>query len=447
MSAEARAKSKVLRIGIIQDGKIVQERLIKAKESVTIGESAKNTFVLSSSDFNQSEFTIFQAAGEVYNLNFSADMKGKISSNGAVVTLQKLQGDPAAKRSPTGWSIPLSIQDRGKIAVGSVTILFQFVAPPPVQAVKPMQAMDFRPRLMEDDDPVFLGFLAVWVALGVLLVIWVTFSERPEYRMEDLPDRFTRIAAPKEELPPIEPVEDDDALKIEDDSAKREEKPEEAPKEAKAKPKDAKEAAKAMDDTKKALLENNTTLAKLIASTGQSRSTIASAYNPDDGGLADLEASLAAGGGIVTDANDPGLKVAGGGRGEARDIGDLGASGTGSGSGVESIAVKVPQIQAGNAEMDELEGDSAGVRRVLKAKEGLIKACYANELKNNPNLAGRVEVSWFIEGGRATSILVTINTTGSDALATCIKRRVQTFDFPKEATGNMAVPYVFSASQ
>ena len=44
MAADA-GKNKVLRIGIIRDGKIAEERLIKASQTVTVGESAKNTFV------------------------------------------------------------------------------------------------------------------------------------------------------------------------------------------------------------------------------------------------------------------------------------------------------------------------------------------------------------------------------------------------------------------
>ena len=35
---------KVLRVGVILGGKIVEERLIRTRETVTIGQSAKNTF-------------------------------------------------------------------------------------------------------------------------------------------------------------------------------------------------------------------------------------------------------------------------------------------------------------------------------------------------------------------------------------------------------------------
>ena len=53
MSENSKASSpqqsiRVLRIGILQGGKIIHERLIKPGQSVTIGESEKNTFVFKS---------------------------------------------------------------------------------------------------------------------------------------------------------------------------------------------------------------------------------------------------------------------------------------------------------------------------------------------------------------------------------------------------------------
>jgi len=41
----AAPKVKILRIGIIQGGRIVEERLVRKRENITIGQSAKNLFV------------------------------------------------------------------------------------------------------------------------------------------------------------------------------------------------------------------------------------------------------------------------------------------------------------------------------------------------------------------------------------------------------------------
>ncbi len=53
---------KILRIGIIQNGKIIEERLLRKRDSVTIGQSPRNTFVLPSGALPKS-FTIFEMKG------------------------------------------------------------------------------------------------------------------------------------------------------------------------------------------------------------------------------------------------------------------------------------------------------------------------------------------------------------------------------------------------
>ena len=163
-------QNKVLRIGIIQDGKIVQERLVKANEPVTVGDSSKNTFVIPKSSLTSSSFTLFKPSGKGYVLQFTEAMKGKISAGGAVVALQKAAEDPQVTRKDGVCLLPLTDQDRGKIQIDSVTVLFQFVAPPPPKAAKPIQQLDFRPRLLAEDDPVFIGFLGVWSALGLDII-------------------------------------------------------------------------------------------------------------------------------------------------------------------------------------------------------------------------------------------------------------------------------------
>ena len=41
------------------------------------------------------------------------EMRGKISSGGAVVALDKLRGDPSVDRAGPQWTLPLTEQDRG----------------------------------------------------------------------------------------------------------------------------------------------------------------------------------------------------------------------------------------------------------------------------------------------------------------------------------------------
>ena len=57
-------KPKILRIGIIQGGRIVEERLVRKRENITIGQSAKNMFVVPSEALPRN-WLLFEASGSV----------------------------------------------------------------------------------------------------------------------------------------------------------------------------------------------------------------------------------------------------------------------------------------------------------------------------------------------------------------------------------------------
>ena len=65
VSSAPGAKLKILRIGIIQGGRIVEERLVRKRENITIGQSAKNMFVVLS-DALPRNWLLFEASGTGY---------------------------------------------------------------------------------------------------------------------------------------------------------------------------------------------------------------------------------------------------------------------------------------------------------------------------------------------------------------------------------------------
>ena len=445
MAAKAKER-KVLRIGIIQDGKIIQERLIKANETVTVGEAAKNTFVFPKTSLKAAEFTLFKANRGGYDLHFTDKMKGKISSGGAVVSIGKLKNDPSVKRTGGAFVLNLTPQDRGKITVDSVTVLFQFVAPPPVQAVKSIQAMDFRPRLIEDDDPGFFGFLAIWSALAFVLLIWVWNTEPREFTLEDMPDRFTKIVV----KPKKEPVEE---LEIEDPDAEGETPVEEAePEPAKAKaekPKNETEEAQRKEDLKKDVLKKSALLAKVIGTTGEtSGGVVENMWSDEDQGLGDIDAALADAGGVTSDASKAGPRGGTDDGGEAADIGDLGGVGSGNADAGGSLQVKVvASVDAGSGTMDEDIGDQGKVKAVVTRYSGQLTYCYEKRLKAVPGLEGRIEIGWSLSGGAVSGVYVVSNSTGDSELASCIQSKIKRWKFDSGQDGDVSWPFVFRAKQ
>nr|MDQ3037068.1 energy transducer TonB [Myxococcota bacterium] len=121
---------KVLRIGVIQGGKIVEERIVRQRETVTVGSSERNHFIVPGMP---PRFELFQLVGADYILNFTADMRGRVGLPGGVQELDQLRASGAARNAGTHWQVKLSDTSRGKVVIGDTTLLFQFVVPPPVQ--------------------------------------------------------------------------------------------------------------------------------------------------------------------------------------------------------------------------------------------------------------------------------------------------------------------------
>ncbi len=200
---------KVLRIGIVQAGKVVHERLVAPGQSVSIGESPKSTFVVPAKSIPK-KFVLFVAKGDKYFLNYTDAMKGKISFQDSIKGLDELSKEGTATKKGTVWVLPVGGNTRGKIVFDDVTVLFQFVPPPPV-SLKNLGRTDFRPALLDGDDLVFFGFLALFAAVAMVFVAYVYSVEPVELvSLEDIPERFVDIVLPPPEQPKAQEIPDRD---------------------------------------------------------------------------------------------------------------------------------------------------------------------------------------------------------------------------------------------
>lgn len=430
-------QNKVLRIGIIQDGKIVQERLVKANEPVTIGDSPKNTFVVPKSSLETSSFTLFKPAGKGYILQFTPSMKGKISAGGAVVALQKAAEDPQVTQKDGVWSLPLTEQDRGKIQIDSVTVLFQFVAPPPPKAAKPIQQLDFRPRLLAEDDPVFIGFLGVWSALGLVLAIWVWSVDPAPVTLDDVPDEYVKLIVEPpevEEPPPIEPAPDASGPEKEVETEAQEQM-----KSAKTSGQKAKAEAARKDE----LINNSKLLLKLIGTTGASNNgVVANLWSDQEQGIGDVNSALQSTAGATTNAGDA-TRVGNMGGNGAAGAGELGSIGGGQGGDANIKVVVKPKVSTAGGSI-ATTGDENQVKATVSKFSGQLQYCYEKQLKVNPSLEGRIEVSWKVAAGAVTGKpTVLANSTGDAELADCVSQKIRRWTFPADVEGDMSYPFLF----
>jgi hypothetical protein len=97
-----------------------------------------------------------------------------------------------------------------------------------------------------------------------------------------------------------------------------------------------------------------------------------------------------------------------------------------------------PEITVGES------SDIQATKKYMSRKKGQTKACFEEQLKANPDLAGKVELSWtVIPNGSVTDVVVKSNTTGNDDLANCLVRRIKRWQFP-EGDDEYEITYPFN---
>src|ERR1041384_3023619 len=97
MRAVAATGPKVLRIGVVQGGRVIEERIIKQRTHVTVGPNEKNLFVVGGAGLPAS-FRLFELVGNEYHLNFLDGMTGRVALPTGISDLAVLRGQ--ARRSP-----------------------------------------------------------------------------------------------------------------------------------------------------------------------------------------------------------------------------------------------------------------------------------------------------------------------------------------------------------
>lgn len=115
---------RVLRIGKIEAGRVIEERLLRRRAQVTVGTGHDNTLVATGAGVPET-MRLFEPAGDHYVLRLNAATRGRVALASGIVDVSEAR--------PRG-AIELGDDARGKVVVGDTTFLFQMVAPPPLQA-------------------------------------------------------------------------------------------------------------------------------------------------------------------------------------------------------------------------------------------------------------------------------------------------------------------------
>jgi outer membrane biosynthesis protein TonB len=457
---QSSGKPKILRIGIIQGGRIVEERLVRQRENITIGQSAKNMFVVLS-DALPKNWLLFELSGHQYVAHFSDGMDARIAVGNEIISLAQLKQTGKIQKRGAGWVLPLDERSRGKITLADMTILFQFVTPPPPQP-RPQLPASVRGSAFSDVDWFFTIVASVSFLIHLIFVIYlrnVDWPRKPD--IEAVPDRFVKmvkVEEKKKEEPKkvVEEAKKDEEKKPEkkkgDDEKKQVKK--EMTEEEKAKAAEAKAKADAERRARLAEQVKSTGLLKLLGAKADGEGSIADVLGKGDVDRDQEKAFQGVGGVGVANANDQlrGIKSGGTGSGRVADVGGLrGGAGiatgsTGSGGGEKAVKAAI------KTEAPAVDGelDPSMVAKEVKSRLGAIKACYERALKRNPNLSGKVVIHWTItQAGTVSGVDVEQDTLGDAEVASCIKSLVARWRFPAPSGGSVDVsfPFVFQSSQ
>jgi len=174
-AAPAGQRPRILRIGILLGGKIVEERLIRERVPVTIGQSMRNTFSIPVEGLPL-EFTLFAIDEHRYSLRFLPRMDGRLSDSGGQVNTLEALKTRGAHNHGDYFQVPLTQGARGKLSLGDLTILFQFVTEPPRQP-KPMLPASVRGTFADRFDARLSVIMGASIALHFAIVIIALFTD------------------------------------------------------------------------------------------------------------------------------------------------------------------------------------------------------------------------------------------------------------------------------
>jgi TonB family protein len=447
---------KVLRIGVISAGKIVEERIIRKRETVTVGSSEKNHFVLPGTRIGP-RFEMFVLRGQDYFLQFTDEMDGRVSTPAGVQDFRTLRQSGQAKKQGATWLFPLSDQSRGKVTVGEATLLFQFVTPPPVRP-KPQLPAAARGGWVKNIDWLYAAFVMFSYVLHFGVVIWTQYQDWPvESGWESVPDRYAEFIMEDVPQPQQEQVQQGQG---DEEPTKDEETKQEPTKHAKAGPVDAEAAARAAAERRARLTEQMARLGinQVITSLTGEGGVMADVLRGGSvgGDLDDIMAQVR-GVGVQSGEGGGALRAAGGGGDGAGSVAGLdglrAAGGDANVDGGQAAPERQIRGRVRSTGGDAIGGsgvlDAGEVRHVINSRIAAIKMCYERQLRRNPTLEGRITIQFTIGGaGTVTSASATENTLGDAEVGSCVASTFRRFRFtpPEGGSVTFSFPFVFQPS-
>lgn len=447
MRAVAPTGPKVLRIGVVQGGRVNEERIVKQRGHVTVGPSERNLFVISSSIVPPS-FRLFELVGNDYHLNFLDGFQGRIALPTGISDLNVLKGQ-ARRTSQGAYQIRLTEDSRGKVVIGDTTFLFQFVAPPPVQPKPQLPVAVLRGANAIDWNTTIIAafsFLFHFLLLGAIYSDWLDPIVDDEAAVAGLIDSL-------KSLPPPPPIEE---KPVEEVTEKAEEK---APEPAKTAEKPSTSGGAkgpagggSMSRGEAAAVSNQLEQLEMatLGALASNQPATAGVLKGGEVATGALDQAAASSAGVGVGSGD--LKLGQGG-GALRPgaagggLGTIGSTGrgsdTGSGTG-QKVAGPKGNASVGGAAVSG--GSVSNAARVVAGMRAAFRACYQRGLNENPDAQGSIRLVIRVgPGGEVSGVTATPSGNLPASVVSCVQARAKAaqFDAPEGGSAAINVPVTF----
>ncbi len=426
---------KVLRVGVVRAGRIVEERIIKQRTTITVGAAETATFVVPSLAAHAKPiFKLFERVGDEYWINVLPGMTGRVALTNGLVTIEAAGGAP----------LKLTDEARGKVVIGDTTLLFQFVAPP-IPQPRPQLPLGVKAGLRNDWTLTFIVAVSFLVHFGLVGSMYSDWSDPivgDQYDVRGLVDMVSRIPVPPIEAPdvtaPTEPTTPAVATNVTPAPATPPAAQNSPPSDTRQTQHAPGESGAVSNERAASLAATAETMKMQILLGMQGGPAVGSAIDRSNVPAVDLGAVAERNVGAVRD--NGGFKTNSGGpiaankKGGLTVLANTKSDGTGVVAGHETTtagptAVANIGISTGSTQINNADATVAGLR-------ARFRSCYQTGLLGDPTMSGKVVISARVAPNGEVSSADILSSTGlSPAVNQCIANVVKRATFSAPAGG------------
>jgi hypothetical protein len=453
MSEQTQVDAKrALRVGILLEGRLLEERLFFRPQTVTIGRSARRADIVVPSEALAESATLFSRGGGQFWVNVADGVQARISA-GADEPVRRVKASRVALGSDT----------RGKISFGEVTVLFQVVTRPKSTG-RPRLPRALRGAWFGGLNPISLAAIALSAVLQIGFVTWLATQEWPEpleaqMLVENEFARILRIQPPEEKDTPDPPQESTDQGSASADAEPAPSEPD-SPDPPDSPSSDEPPASDPADPLRMAKKVEQETILGVIGTRNEDGESAIDEFLAASG-EAELDAAIAGANKLrVGDASDRdklasgrddqtrgrtvgvgGLERSNGARQAGRDV-DTGQKAEEEVDCHGCTVTQVPDEPSTRTAFSNPQTISDAIRRV----QGRIQHCYERKVKMYPGLAGKVVVTFTIEQrgsrGRVTDARASVDQVGQ-GVGACVAGEIKRIRLPKPRGEQVVVNKAF----